>query len=278
MLGTLLASLALAAAPSDACRPLAGANLLLQDPKTRIIWVGEHHGTQEQPPLFGDLACHAAATGRPIIVALERDESEQPAWDAFMQSDGGETARAALLATPSWTFKYQDGRSSVAMLRLVEDLRAARAAGRAIEVKAFLTEAGPEDSQEDRERGMAESLQRISQAHPGALILVLSGNLHASKGVNPWAKPPYRLGASFLPVDETRSVLIRSGDGEAWNCQRDTCGPHPQRSTVEHAREIVLGSDSPGYDAEAFTGAPSTASPPAALPPTPVPLGPLSGG
>jgi hypothetical protein len=232
------------------------------------------HGTQEQPALFGDLTCHAARTGRPIIVALERDQAEQPAWDAFMRSKGDKRARAALLRTDSWTYHYQDGRSSLAMLQLAEDLRAARADGRSIDVKAFLAEPGPQDTAEDRERRMADSIQAISQAHPDALVLILSGNLHASKASNSRAKPPYRLAASFLPKDETRAILIRAGDGEAWNCQGDTCGPHPQRSSVKHSREIVLGGETPGYDAEAFTGVLSTYSPPAALPPTPVRLAP----
>lgn len=276
MLGILAFSALLAVLAPSPCQPLPGADSLVQNAGARFIWVGEVHGTQEQPALFADLVCHAAQTGRPIIVALERDADEQGAWDAFMKSNGGKRARAAFLRAQSWTYPYQDGRSSIAMLALAENLRAARARGVPIEVKLFVRsdEVTPQDTAEDRERRMAESIKAISQARPGALVLVFSGGLHASKGLNTYAKTPYRLAASFLPGEETRTVLIRAGGGEAWNCQGSACGPHPYRSSVVHSREIVLGGGSPGYDAEAFTGTGTSYSPPAALPPTPVSLTP----
>ena len=276
MIGIFVLSAMLATLAPNACRPLDGVDTLLQSESTRIIWVGEMHGTQEQPALFGDMVCHAARMGRPVIVALERDVEEQPAWDAFLASNGGRRARAAFLRTPSWTYYFQDGRSSLAMLQLAEDLRAARARGAPIDVKTFLpiADAPARDTAEDRERRMAEAILAISRARPDALILVLSGNLHASKGSNTRSKPPYRLAASFLPPDETRTIMVRGGQGEAWNCQGATCGPHPYRSSVGQPRGVVLGGESSGYDGEAFTGSATSYSPPAARPPTPVLLAP----
>lgn len=235
MIGIIVLSAVLATLAPNACRPLDGVDTLLQSESTRIIWVGEMHGTQEQPALFGDMVCHAGRMGRPVIVALERDVEEQAAWDAFLASNGGRRARAAFLP---------------------------------------IADATAQDTAEDRERRMAEAILAISRARPDALILVLSGNLHASKGSNTGSKPPYRLAASFLPPDETRTIMVRGGQGEAWNCQGATCGPHPYRSSMGQPRGVVLGGESSGYDGEAFTGSATSYSPPAARPPTPVLLSP----
>ena len=84
---------AMAVATASSCPPVDGAAALFTE-KTKYVWVGEVHGTAEEPALFGDLVCQAAAT-RPVVVALERDVAEQPLWNAYLTSDGGAAARAA---------------------------------------------------------------------------------------------------------------------------------------------------------------------------------------
>ncbi len=121
----LLAAGLMAAAP---CTADDGVQTLFDDPAKRIVWVGEMHGAAQLPALFTDIVCAAARTGRPVVVALERGRSAQPAWDRFLASDGDAAAKADLLKADQWTAPLQDGRSSVAMLGLAERLRRDKAA------------------------------------------------------------------------------------------------------------------------------------------------------
>jgi hypothetical protein len=71
-----------AAAAATQCRPVAGTERLWGKPETRWIMIGEMHGTAEMPATFADLVCRAAATGRPVTVALEQTADYPPAIDA----------------------------------------------------------------------------------------------------------------------------------------------------------------------------------------------------
>src|SRR5262245_61858050 len=67
----------------------------------RFTLLGEQHGTREIPAFVGDAVCQAAAGG-PVRLALEISRSEQPRIDAYLNSSGGPSARAALLEGPFW--------------------------------------------------------------------------------------------------------------------------------------------------------------------------------
>ena len=70
------------------CTLLSGANQLWQ-PSTRWVVVGEQYGTNETPDAFANLVCLAAATGRPVTVALEYSRDWQSAIDAWVVSKHG---------------------------------------------------------------------------------------------------------------------------------------------------------------------------------------------
>ena len=126
MMRSLVAAFALMlfALPANAsdCTPIPGADALWAKPDTRFIFVGEIHGTREQPAIFADLVCAAAASKRPIVVVIEHDVSEQPALDRFMASSGDASTVRALLSHPWWS-EVVDGRESEAYLALIERLR-----------------------------------------------------------------------------------------------------------------------------------------------------------
>src|SRR2546421_11866261 len=122
-----VATSAAATPKSDHCRIIGGLETLWSRPSLRWIVVGEQHGTAEMPAAFRDIVCNAAAAKRPIVVAVERSETEQADVDAFMRSDGGARARTVLLKGEVWQTKtFQDGRSSRAYLQLLESLRVMR--------------------------------------------------------------------------------------------------------------------------------------------------------
>lgn len=251
---------AMAVATASSCPPVDGAAALFTE-KTKYVWVGEVHGTAEEPALFGDLVCQAAAT-RPVVVALERDVAEQPLWNAYLASDGGAAARAAFLQAPSWNWEVQDGRSSQAMLGLADRLRLAKRQGAIKDVKLILAGGA---SAAVYEQSMAQAVLAARDADPRTLVMAFSGNLHAKRGENVGQGETYALAAKAMPVGETLLVVIRGGSGTAWNCRQE-CGENPRGGWSDQARRVDFTNPPEGFDAVAYTGRSSTASPPAARP------------
>lgn len=201
------------------CTPVPGAGPLLAMPERRAFIFGELHGTAEIPALFFDLVCEAAGQGR-VIVGLEMPESSQAALDSWLMSDGGPAARAALLGDSFW--RFTDGRSSEAMLALLERLRVLKAAGRPIGVLAFVPSTGPAATQTPYEQAMAANWRRALAAAPRARLLVLVGNIHSRMA-------PYRdfePAAMHLPRADILTFAPLPVGGSAHNCQPDGCGPH----------------------------------------------------
>lgn len=225
-LSALLAMLLLgAAAPparraTPACAPVPGAAPLLAMAERRYFIVGELHGTAEIPVLFGDLVCQAAAGG-PVTVGLEMAAESQAALDAWLTSDGGPDARAALLRDRFW--RFGDGRASEAMLGLLERLRSMKAAGAPIRLLAFVPAVAPAATQTPYERAMAANWARALADAPGTRLLVLVGNIHSR--VAPFRD--FEPAAMHLPRAETLTFAPLPVGGSAHNCQRDGCGPHP---------------------------------------------------
>lgn len=240
-------------AADDSCKPIPGAEMLWAKPTTRFILVGEIHGTRETPAIFADLVCAAADGKRPIVVAIEHEVSEQPALDVFMASSGDAIAVRTLLADPDWS--GQDGRKSEAYLALIENLRRMKAEGRIVGLVAM------DPADDSRDRGMAEHIVAAARGLKSPLMLVYAGNIHMAK-TPPRPEIP-RGAASYLPENETISILVTDKGGSIWNCQQ-SCGVNANNPSTKMPRGITFGSAwLPGYDGELSTGAPSTASPPA---------------
>ena len=251
------------------CEPLPHIEDLWASPGLRFILVGELHGTNETPAVFRDLVCAAASSGRPVVVGVERGAGEQEAIDAFMAPADHEAATNALLAKSGWS--TLDGRSSRAMLMLLEDLRALKLNGRISDVVAFDARADlPPASGEQR---MASTLIAAAGHHPNALVLALTGNLHASKKlVEGFGAYPFM--AMLLPAEQTLSLFVAGRGGEAWNSQDGECRPHRQGATGGPQRGVVLSQNAapmPGYDGVLSTGLADTASFPAVKDPPPPP-------
>jgi len=159
------------------------------------------------------------------------------------------------LASDGW--KVHDGRSSQAMLALLKSLHGMKLA----EIVAF--DRGGATGAE-RDAGMATLLLAAAERHPGALVIVLTGNLHGSK------KPMQRFGnypfmAMLLPADTTVSLYLADTGGTAWTQQGSgDNGPHAMGSSGGERREVAMRSaPMGGYDGLLSTGLPCTASAPA---------------
>lgn len=231
-----------------------------------LLLVGELHGTREVPALVAALARLLSNADHGLVLALELPADEQPRITAWLRSDGGTAARRRLLDSPFWRSGSPDGRSSEAMLELLDAVRTLVHAGRRIEVVCFDGPL-PVGAEGDRDAALAHHLRMAHARTAPAPMLVLTGNFHArlARGA-PW-NPEMAFAAYLLRDLDPYNVDVRAVRGSAWLCLQDgACGPHqfdhsgkgPAPGLVEHAP-----MDAHGYRATlVFPG--FTASPPAA--------------
>ena len=202
---------------------IAGADQLLD--ATDLVILGEMHGNYEMPGFTEELLCRALQRGSKVILGVEIPIDEQDTINAFVASDGSADAVSALTAGAFWHREAQDGRSGKAMVGLLDRVRQLRAAKQDIEVVAFDLSPRGGDGQA-RDAIMASNLERVREQHPGAVTVVLVGNVHArlAEGA-PWD-------ADYVPlaVHLTRTnpglVSLNSewSGGDTWVCT----GPNPE--------------------------------------------------
>lgn len=253
----------LAAAAVAACTPPPGTDTLLDRPE-RVIMIGELHGTDQAPNAVAEIACAASERG-PVVVALELEDTLQPTLDAFIVAPDQDAARAVLTGSSLLNRVHQDGRTSHALLALLDRVRDLKASGRDISLHLFqpsMTQ-GEGLDQAWYELDMGHLLSQARQKRPDARVIGLAGNIHARK--TPFEKYP-DIGvpaAGHLPKRETLSLKIAQQGGFAWNCGQDACGVNPSIASYDvDARGVILTTlEDGGYDGVLALG-PSTASPP----------------
>lgn len=267
-----LSAPALAEPGAAACPEVPGLAPLLA-PGT-VLLVGEMHGTEQAPAFVRAVVCMGLAAGLPVTVGLEIDREDDAAFQEFLRSDGSAAARDQLLAVPFWRREFQDGRSSRAMLGLVEGLRAQAADGGLRLVLVDRPEPG-----EERDRAMAERLSQAIGERPRDLVVVLTGNIHnrLTRGM-PWNEElepmAYQL-RRLRPDARLVSLDMAYPGGSAWVCfgaEPADCKAQPiqgspaaeGRTGVELAAEAADGP----YSGRYFTG-PLTPSEPAVARPRP---------
>jgi hypothetical protein len=237
----LVAGLLLAACGGDDGREKTSLVELLRP--ERVVVLGELHGTNEHPAAIVDAA---AAYDGPLWIGLEMPAGEQGRLDAYLASDGGESARADLLTGQFWT--YDDGRASVAMLELIDGIRSLRAGGADVELAAF--DVDVMESATARDAGMADAIEAANDGDRAVLVLV--GSVHALIG-----EPEFEIEPGYVPmakalVDRGVDVVSLqgvSGGGEAWNCISEGCGVHASGGEDRGDEAFVATSDEPvdGY-------------------------------
>ncbi|KRG49373.1 hypothetical protein [Stenotrophomonas beteli] len=195
----------------------------------RMLVLGEFHGTRETPLLVRQLVDDYSRNG-PVLLALELPRAENPVLRAYLESDGGATARQHLHGRAFWTVRddQHDGRRSRDMLAMIEGLRVLKAQGRAIEVAGYDVNHSDGGSQARDDR-MAAELRRLYRRLPdGARMVVLTGNVHAMLQ-RPGGAPPEmqtRPMASALRDLDIYSVRLGAQRGETWACL-DRCSARP---------------------------------------------------
>ncbi|MEP7211342.1 MAG: hypothetical protein ABI740_10935, partial [Alphaproteobacteria bacterium] len=258
----------LLAAAASACAPVEGADRLWL-PATHWVIVGELHGTNETPDAFTNLVCLAASSGRPVTVALEYSADWQPVINAYLNSDGGADARAALLTLPVWQAEMQDGRGSIAFLQMLDRLRRMKMAGRIVGVIGSDV-GGSTPSGQTRDAAMAQAWTAIPTAENG-IILALVGNVHAMRKAMVRPERTIVTAGSLMPSARTITVNVVGNGGKAWNCQADGCQEHDNGVPRQASAGIVIATDadypwSATYELGRLTTAASPAIPVVVVP------------
>jgi hypothetical protein len=220
----------LRATDSVGCSPPPDAETIFHQRDIRFLIIGELHGTQEIPAAFGELVCFVAAAGSNVLVGLEFPESARSSFEQYVESSGSQADRASFLHDSGWLVdaqQYPDGRTSEAMLKLVDRLRELRAAGLGIGVTTFVRpQQAVSDPQTTYEIGIADSLKEAAQLSQYDLIIALVGNVHARKVTfDAEGVVSFDPMAMHLPTETTLALHAISNGGEAWNCNPN-CGRH----------------------------------------------------
>ncbi|MES2318847.1 MAG: calcium-binding protein [Pseudomonadota bacterium] len=208
-----------ATAPAQAAQKDTVAELISKAGNSKLIFVGEMHGTREVPALVADLAQRLAEPGAPgLVVALEYPQTDAAQLKAYFDGDGSAVAKKQLLDSPFWSRAAQDGRSSHAMLALIESVRMQARSGRKIQLAAFDMNASQEKSGVSRDQSMAENLRAIIEANPSARVIALTGNYHARQADGaPW-NPKHRFMAGYMKDLKPYSINVEALRGSYWAC------------------------------------------------------------
>lgn len=186
------------------------------------LLVGEVHGTNEAPAVVARLVERQSEQHK-VLLLLEIPHTEQARIDAFMDSDGQAADFQALLAGEFWARDEQDGRSSNAIVDLIDSSRRLRAAGRTVVLTAFAP-AGQGDGT-PYSRRMADAVRDHVARHPGYQAIALGGNYHTQvlhEQDGPSDRQP--MGLQLRDID-VLSIAIFARSGAFWACdQSQVCG------------------------------------------------------
>ena len=239
-----------------------------------VLLLGEMHGTNESPRFFAEAVCQALARDLGVTVGLEIPRDESARLDAYLASAGDAAAEAELLAGPIWRRKTQDGRSSLAMLELLRELRVLQAKDLPLHIVLIDDPSQPAR----RDVAMAQSVETAVAARPEDLVLVLTGNIHnrLTRGM-PWDETYTPMGLLLRQALTGRGVVslnVAHRGGEAWLClSGEPCAVQRIGGRAERDEGVVLfeeprgdGSEERPYDGVYNVGK-LTASRPAVTPP-----------
>ncbi|MGD8377453.1 MAG: hypothetical protein PVF68_15080 [Acidobacteriota bacterium] len=246
------------------CPTIGGVDAVIR-PGTVLV-LGQLYGTAESPEFVRDVACHATAADLPVVVGVELPAGERGRIELFLDSTGAPGDRESLISGPPWQSDPQDGRTSFAMLQLIDGLRWLRAAGKSIRVVPFDTGGAGDDP--PHERGMGGALAAAAKAAPDSMMVVLAGNVHTrpmrGRASNADHEPMAYVLARQIPGRDVITLDVAHGPGSAWNCSSG-CGPVEVLGTEGDWRWTVqLDETMPpdGHHGRYFIGD-VTASPPA---------------
>jgi hypothetical protein len=245
------------------CSPVPGAQSVLLKPGLKFVLFSEVHGTEESPELFGDAVCSVLRSGRKVVVAIEWPRENQGLIEDYLASEGGAEAKIILLSSPAWR-DQTSGKSSQAMLKLIDRLRALRAEGLDLKVTTFFGVMLPGDTgQTEVNARMAKHLIDAGARSPGALVMALTGFAHGARST---PASSFLSMATAMPHSRTVTLGLRGWGGEAWPCRSSGIPALCLRTGAEEIPRGIglLHGPSAQFDGYYSVGKPLRSSPPAA--------------
>ena len=222
-------------APHEACDFGAEVPAIVAD--ARLVIFGELHGTNEIPALVGEFVCWRSAQSQSVILGLEIPRTEQHAIDTYLLSAGTLLDQKRLTSGAFWN-TVKDGRSSEAMVRLIERVR--RLPGGRGGAGIVAIDSGRYDA--SRDAAMARNLRASMRTHPRSRFVVLVGNIHAAKSnasaANKNSEPMAYHIASESPITINAEYL----PGATWSCV-----PAPRGCGVNEVGGWRRADTAPGF-------------------------------
>ncbi|QAT88726.1 putative lipoprotein [Corallococcus coralloides] len=183
------------------------------------LLIGEQLGSNEVPDVVGHVVCQAAQTGLAVVLGLSLPETEQARVDKYLSSPGAPADQDALLEGRFWTRTYQDGRSSRAVMDLIDRMRALRAAGLRVTVVAYDTDVL---NGSERDAALAQVWTKRRAAKPDEVQVVLAGNTHTQMQKGTKWDPAFTPMAHLMKENRSLVVLEMSyAQGLRWGCDLD---------------------------------------------------------
>jgi hypothetical protein len=189
--------------------------------KTRkMVVVGEMHGTKEAPDFLGQMIKAVANRKTKILVALEVPTFSQRAVDKFLLTANEDYLRQDRF----FASRYQDGRSSEAIVRLLQEV--SRLPG----VTVYCMDPGGQNA---RLRDVSMARNIVFKARGFDRVFVLTGNIHSSRVLGTEWDSRYRpMAYELLKIKpsytlQLLNILIRFEEGSSWNCMgvsESSCG------------------------------------------------------
>lgn len=203
------------------CPIIEGAEAVLSPENPAIILIGEVHGYIGAPALVKALLCHSQRRGLKTHLALELPKDREKYAVNFIRSDGGRRARQAFLSD-SWWLSRGDGRRSAAVFDLIDYARTqyqrsllTRGSQEQIGLSYFAASSAQITEMRDQsgfnqlyETALSDHLKHAFDMHNPDKMIVLTGNLHAQRGVATFGGEKYRLMAGLLLRDDIMTFNI----------------------------------------------------------------------
>jgi len=228
----------------QACERIEGLSAHLRQGK--ILLLGEMHGTAEAPRFVRDTICAALAADLSVTIALEMPVAEKATLEAYKRLGGpSEAAREILRASEFW--QTPDGRSSQAVLSLIDEIFQWQEEGKSIALVLF-----DDPAAEKRDLAMADHIAKASDELPENLLIVLTGNLHNRMtrgiGFDENYEPMGFFLRQQLPERTMISLNLSFAGGEAWNCMAE-CKINPLPVVNESLKREIILTDQSGKSA-----------------------------
>ncbi len=200
-------------------------DILLQIIEFQFDLIGEFHGSNEIPRLFGELVNRIAKLTNGAAVALEMPVFNQSGLDEYVST----LDERILREIPQFRHASNDGRASDAMFSVIMEV------ARIPNVKLFAFDAPAESwlspDEQGRDDAMAKNLLAARKIVGAVPMLVLCGNLHSCKSRGSFFDPGFRSmawtldDAAVLQSEKCFSILVNFDRGQTWSQSDEKCIP-----------------------------------------------------